>query len=76
MSSIVLHTFIIGTCTLLQHYNIATLYIVPSQPRDLTVNSHVENTTILNVAWAVPLCDNGVRTQYSVSQVLSTVYYV
>ena len=43
------------------------LCTAPSQPYDLTVNSHMNNATILNVSWAAPLCDNGVRIQYSVS---------
>ena len=46
--------------------------VAPGKPRNLiVVNSH---TTSLIVTWEAPLCDNGIRTQYSVSFVQMLVY--
>ena len=47
--------------------HICTLHTVPSQPRDLVVSYSSVSSDTLEVTWIPPLCDNGVRTQYTVS---------
>ncbi len=43
------------------------LHVVPGAPRNLTVTYDANNSTILEIKWIQPLCDNGNRIHYIVS---------
>ncbi len=42
-------------------------FVVPEAPRNLTITYDANNSSILELEWMHPLCDNGIRINYIVS---------